>query len=67
MVGVRKLLEFVFTQRELKILDDALPEFKRRTKIEEEGDEDEPHDDDEDPENKVSQALWFYMDPLVQM
>ena len=39
MVGVRKLLEFVFTKRELKILDDALPEYKRKEKIEEEDDD----------------------------
>ncbi|KAB7498206.1 hypothetical protein Anas_06813 [Armadillidium nasatum] len=39
MVGIRKLLDCVFTQRELKILDDALPEFSRKKIIEEEGDE----------------------------
>lgn len=30
MIAVRKLLEFVFTRRELKILDDVLPEHKRK-------------------------------------
>ena len=30
MIGVRKALEFVFTQRELKILDDVWPEHKRK-------------------------------------
>ncbi|XP_076044221.1 na[+]-driven anion exchanger 1 isoform X4 [Oratosquilla oratoria] len=34
MIGVRKLLDWVFTQRELKILDDTLPEFHRKKKIE---------------------------------
>ena len=26
MIGIRKSLDFVFTQRELKILDDVMPE-----------------------------------------
>lgn len=30
MIGVRKALEFLFTQRELKILDDVWPEHKRK-------------------------------------
>ena len=34
MIGVRKCLEFVFTKEELKILDDILPEFSRRQKLE---------------------------------
>jgi hypothetical protein len=34
MIGVRKLLDYVFTKEELKILDDILPEFKRRQKLE---------------------------------
>ncbi|CAL4062275.1 unnamed protein product [Meganyctiphanes norvegica] len=33
MIIIRKLLDFVFTQRELKILDDALPEFKRKDRL----------------------------------
>jgi hypothetical protein len=33
MIGVRKLLDFVFTKEELKILDDILPEFTRREKL----------------------------------
>jgi hypothetical protein len=33
MIGVRKLLDYVFTKEELKILDDILPEFKRREKL----------------------------------
>ncbi|UYV66706.1 SLC4A7 [Cordylochernes scorpioides] len=35
MIGVRKLLDFVFTQRELKILDDVMPESTRRKHEEE--------------------------------
>lgn len=30
MIVVRKLLDFVFSQRELKILDDVMPETSRR-------------------------------------
>ena len=36
MVGVRKLLDFVFTRPELKMLDDAFPDFKRNEQINEE-------------------------------
>ncbi|XP_076326011.1 electroneutral sodium bicarbonate exchanger 1-like isoform X2 [Tachypleus tridentatus] len=34
MIGVRKLLGFVFTQRELKILDDLMPESTKRKREE---------------------------------
>ena len=44
MIGVRKLLEFVFTQRELKILDDVWPEHKRK-EIENKKNDDEDPDD----------------------
>ncbi|XP_026831204.1 electrogenic sodium bicarbonate cotransporter 1 isoform X6 [Ooceraea biroi] len=30
MIGIRKLLDFVFTQRELKILDDIMPETSKK-------------------------------------
>lgn len=36
MVGVRKLLDFVFTKMELKILDDILPSFKRSERLDDE-------------------------------
>lgn len=36
MIGVRKLLDFGFTQRELKILDDVMPESTKRKREEEE-------------------------------
>ncbi|KPM02283.1 Na+-driven anion exchanger 1-like protein [Sarcoptes scabiei] len=32
ILGVRKLLDFVFTRDELKILDDTMPEFRRKKK-----------------------------------
>ncbi|KAG8189148.1 hypothetical protein JTE90_018441 [Oedothorax gibbosus] len=34
MIGVRKLLDFCFTQRELKILDDVMPESSKRAREE---------------------------------
>jgi len=33
MMGVRKVLDLVFDNNELKILDDILPEFKRHEKL----------------------------------
>lgn len=33
MMGIRKLLDFVFTRNELKILDDILPEHKRTERL----------------------------------
>ncbi|XP_064079112.1 sodium bicarbonate cotransporter 3-like isoform X11 [Macrobrachium nipponense] len=44
MIGIRKMLDWVFTQRELKILDDTLPEFSRKKRLESE----EQANDDED-------------------
>lgn len=35
MVGIRKLLEKIFTREELRVLDDVLPEFSRKKKQEE--------------------------------
>lgn len=32
ILGIRKLLDYVFTQEELKILDDKMPESKRKKK-----------------------------------
>lgn len=36
MIGIRKSLDYVFTQRELKILDDVMPESKRTEEDEKE-------------------------------
>lgn len=30
MIGVRKALDYIFTRRELKILDDVMPEITKR-------------------------------------
>lgn len=34
MIGIRKSLECLFTHRELKILDDVMPEMTRRAAVE---------------------------------
>lgn len=34
MIGIRKSLECLFTHRELKILDDIMPEMTRRAAVE---------------------------------
>lgn len=53
MIGVRKCLDWVFTQRELKILDDTLPEFSRKKRMESDD------DDDEDEEAKIGKEnVW---------
>jgi sodium bicarbonate transporter 10 len=54
MIGVRKMLDYVFTKEELKILDDILPEFTRREKLEIE----------EEIEKEVS-IIFFYLSSLV--
>lgn len=57
MVGIRKSLDWVFTQRELKILDDALPEFSRKKRISEEEErmrEDSESEDDKGVRNNVT-------------
>ena len=38
MMGVRKSLDLFFTKAELKILDDILPEFKRKERLNDEED-----------------------------
>lgn len=44
MMGVRKMLDFVFTPNELKILDDILPEFKRKEELDKD-DEEKHHEE----------------------
>jgi sodium bicarbonate transporter 10 len=34
MIGIRKSLDFMFSRRELKILDDVMPETTKRTEEE---------------------------------
>ncbi|XP_046386764.1 sodium bicarbonate cotransporter 3 isoform X7 [Ischnura elegans] len=55
MIGIRKLLDFFFTQRELKILDDVMPEMSKRKAAEEDEERgwnhrrDESDEEDEKP------------------
>lgn len=53
MIGIRKGLDFVFTQRELKILDDVMPETAKRT-------EEELHlgDEEEKPVDFTPTTNW---------
>lgn len=44
MIGIRKLLDFFFTRRELKILDDVMPETSKRNAAD---DSDVEKDDEE--------------------
>lgn len=34
MIGIRKSLDCIFTRRELKILDDVMPEMSKRAAVE---------------------------------
>lgn len=34
MIGIRKSLDCIFTHRELKILDDIMPEMSKRAEVE---------------------------------
>lgn len=61
MIGVRKCLDWIFTQRELKILDDTLPEFSRKKRMESEG------EDEEDEEGKVAKKIVRWRLLLVDM
>ncbi|KAK7079109.1 Sodium bicarbonate cotransporter 3 [Halocaridina rubra] len=47
MIGIRKMLDWIFTQRELKILDDTLPEFSRKKRLESEAQDDDDDDTDD--------------------
>merc|ERR1719369_1248466 len=43
MIGIRKLLDYVFTKEELKVLDDMLPEFTRKKQKEDFDEKQEKH------------------------
>ena len=60
MIGVRKALDVVFTQRELKILDDILPEFSRKEKEEEKSLDDSVESDIKKMYKKVCQKYKKY-------
>lgn len=46
MIGIRKLLDFVFAQRELKLLDDVMPDSTRRKEEELQEEEDKKAEQD---------------------
>jgi len=54
MIVARKMLDRVFTQHELKVLDDVLPEFNRKKRIQKEADKAGKEDNEIDgADNKV--------------
>lgn len=55
MIGIRKCLDWFFTQRELKILDDTLPEFSRKKRMEKE-EESNTEESEEDKKAGVRKA-----------
>ncbi|XP_069189447.1 electroneutral sodium bicarbonate exchanger 1-like isoform X15 [Procambarus clarkii] len=57
MIGIRKSLDWIFTQRELKILDDTLPEFSRKKRMEIEVEAD---DDDDDVETRMPKETTIH-------
>ncbi|XP_069189486.1 electroneutral sodium bicarbonate exchanger 1 isoform X14 [Procambarus clarkii] len=57
MIGIRKSLDWIFTQRELKILDDTLPEFSRKKRMEIEVEAD---DDDDDVETRLPKETTIH-------
>ncbi|XP_071744286.1 electroneutral sodium bicarbonate exchanger 1 isoform X39 [Lepeophtheirus salmonis] len=52
MMGVRKLLDFIFSKADLKALDDILPEFKRKEKLDDEEALGKSDDEDDSPDIK---------------
>lgn len=55
MIGIRKLLDFFFTRRELKILDDVMPETSKRNAADEKDDDKE--DDEESGDGSAGKKL----------
>jgi len=49
MIVIRKFLDLIFTKKELQVLDDILPEFKRHSRLD---DEEALHQTDEEGEGK---------------
>lgn len=63
MIGIRKLLDLFFTQRELKILDDVMPEPSKRSAEEkkrklEEDDDEETGDVSDELHVGLCSVLW---------
>jgi len=58
MIGIRKSLDFFFTRRELKILDDVMPETSKRSAEEKRKNKDDD-DDEESGEVLTMKCLFF--------
>jgi hypothetical protein len=64
MIGVRMLLEFVFTQSELKILDDPLPNALKKAKAEK--DEENDTQDVRTVVNPLKQKCWSFFICIIK-
>lgn len=64
MIGIRKCLDWFFTQRELKILDDTLPEFSRKKRMEKE-EESNTEESEEDKKAGVHSSEGMMTIPLA--
>ena len=62
MMGIRKMLELIFTPIELKILDDALPEFRRKEKL----DHEEALEQEASPKSTNFEG-WIWIDCKVRL
>ncbi|XP_068241638.1 electroneutral sodium bicarbonate exchanger 1 isoform X7 [Palaemon carinicauda] len=56
MIGIRKMLDWLFTQRELKVLDDTLPEFSRKKRLESEEQSNEDEEDIDGDEGNLKKS-----------
>jgi len=63
MIVVRKLLDYVFTKKELQVLDDILPDFKRHDRLD---DEEALQQTEEGPDRRASTSLR-YTDSSVEV
>jgi len=63
MIVIRKLLDYVFTKKELQVLDDILPEFKRHDRLD---DEEALQHTEEGPDRRASTSLR-YTDSSVEV
>eukprot|EP00090_Calanus_glacialis_P043036 TRINITY_DN7620_c0_g1_i1.p1 TRINITY_DN7620_c0_g1~~TRINITY_DN7620_c0_g1_i1.p1 ORF type:complete len:1137 (-),score=226.79 TRINITY_DN7620_c0_g1_i1:1450-4860(-) len=63
MIVVRKLLDYVFTKKELQVLDDILPEFKRHDRLD---DEEALQHTEQGPDRRESTSLR-YTDSSVEV
>ncbi|MPD02932.1 Sodium-driven chloride bicarbonate exchanger [Portunus trituberculatus] len=67
MIGVRKSLDWAFTQRELKILDDTLPEFSRKKRMENVDDEEDEEKLGKETLKKAITVITSYMIAVIKL